>query len=291
MAANSRPAALTVHMRFPLRLVQRPARSPRAILILLVLLAYGLPVSAQAVPSVTTIGSFFSEALQKHPGPVYVAPFFGPGKVASELGVWASNTLAERLSVELNATLVESARAESAREKLLLAPETLAAHGGIAAYIGKQAGAAVVFVGNVELQGDEIIIETAAVETNRFTTISSATLRFRREAIHSTLAQKLVADSIEKANMSVISSAECDVCPPPKRSGNGFERRKSGTVMLRVLIGTDGKPKQIKFMRSLEAGHDIDAVQTVSQWKFKPNRNGRVPIEAWTIVELVFRLH
>jgi protein TonB len=64
-----------------------------------------------------------------------------------------------------------------------------------------------------------------------------------------------------------------------------------GTVVLRVLVGVEGKPEEIRIETS--SGHSVldDAALTaVKQWKFVPALEGNVPISAWVDVPIRYRL-
>src|SRR5277367_3282660 len=44
----------------------------------------------------------------------------------------------------------------------------------------------------------------------------------------------------------------------------------SGTVLLSATIGSDGVPRDLKVVRSLDSGLDEKAITAVLQWKFQP---------------------
>jgi protein TonB len=70
-----------------------------------------------------------------------------------------------------------------------------------------------------------------------------------------------------------------------------MRRREQGTVMLRVLVGTDGKPGQIEIERS-SGSHalDIAARDAVRRWSFRPGMRGGVAYAAWARVPISFKL-
>lgn len=52
----------------------------------------------------------------------------------------------------------------------------------------------------------------------------------------------------------------------------------SGTVMLAILVGTDGRVSEIHLLEKLEPGLDARAITAVSKWRFKPAMRGGVPV-------------
>ncbi len=52
----------------------------------------------------------------------------------------------------------------------------------------------------------------------------------------------------------------------------------SGTVMLSILVGTDGKVSDIHVLEQLEPGLDARAITAVSKWRFKPAMRGATPV-------------
>ena len=59
---------------------------------------------------------------------------------------------------------------------------------------------------------------------------------------------------------------------------------------LSVTIGTDGIPRDIQVIRPLDAGLDIQAVECVKTWRFRPAARDGQPVTAFATVEIRFRL-
>src|SRR5579884_421836 len=76
----------------------------------------------------------------------------------------------------------------------------------------------------------------------------------------------------------------------PDYSEEARKARFQGAVMLRVDIGVDGRPQNIRVAEPLGLGLDEKAIEAVRQWKFRPGmRNGR-PVVMSALVEVHFRL-
>jgi TonB family protein len=63
-----------------------------------------------------------------------------------------------------------------------------------------------------------------------------------------------------------------------------------GAVVLNVVVGEDGSPRQVSVLRSLDPGLDQKAVETVSSWKFRPGMKDGKPVAVQAQIEVNFRL-
>jgi TonB family protein len=66
--------------------------------------------------------------------------------------------------------------------------------------------------------------------------------------------------------------------------------KMQGTVTLFVVIGEDGKAKDIRVLKSLGLGLDEEAVEAVSKWQFRPGMKDGQPVEVRSTIEVNFRL-
>jgi len=83
----------------------------------------------------------------------------------------------------------------------------------------------------------------------------------------------------------------CIYCPDPRYSDEAREAKLQGKVMLRVLVGADGRAAEIRMVQGIGLGLDERAAQTIRTWKFVPAQDaGRHPVPAWVTVEAIFRL-
>ena len=73
--------------------------------------------------------------------------------------------------------------------------------------------------------------------------------------------------------------------PEEQRAGN------SGRVVLRVLVGTDGRVKQVeKVSAASDAFFAAAQRQAFGKWRFKPATKDGVPIEQWKVMSLRFQI-
>ena len=79
--------------------------------------------------------------------------------------------------------------------------------------------------------------------------------------------------------------------PPPRYPPAARRNNEEGTVVLRVLVTTDGMVSRTELDRSSgSAMLDGAALEAVSSWRFVPARRGTQNIEDWVRVLVVFRL-
>lgn len=75
----------------------------------------------------------------------------------------------------------------------------------------------------------------------------------------------------------------------PHLSNPGLGPNPRNPVILSVLIGTDGKPRDVKVTSSAGEAFDQAALEAVRRWRFNPATCGGEPIEMPIDVEVAFR--
>lgn len=79
--------------------------------------------------------------------------------------------------------------------------------------------------------------------------------------------------------------------PPPRYPLTARRNGDEGTVMLRVLVTTEGAAARVELDRtSGSASLDGAALEAVRNWRFVPARRGSQNVEDWVRVPVVFRL-
>lgn len=76
----------------------------------------------------------------------------------------------------------------------------------------------------------------------------------------------------------------------PEYSEEARKAKYSGTVVLSVIVDTEGKAREIKVIKSLGMGLDEKAVEAVDKWKFKPGMKAGSPVNVRAQIEVNFRL-
>jgi TonB family protein len=57
---------------------------------------------------------------------------------------------------------------------------------------------------------------------------------------------------------------------------------------MEAIVATDGRPSQIRVVRSLDPGLDEQAVAAVAKWRFEPGRLGGEPVNVLVTIMLDF---
>ncbi len=79
--------------------------------------------------------------------------------------------------------------------------------------------------------------------------------------------------------------------PDPAYSNVAREVKYQGTVILWLVLGADGSPRNIRIAKPLGMGLDEEAVRAVSGWKFDPATKDGTPVPVMINVEVNFRLY
>jgi TonB family protein len=88
-----------------------------------------------------------------------------------------------------------------------------------------------------------------------------------------------------------VSAPRALYAPDPEYSEEARKAKYQGTVVLWVVVGPDGRPRDIRVARSLGLGLDEKAIDAVRQWKFDPARKDGSPVAVQINVEVNFRLY
>lgn len=79
--------------------------------------------------------------------------------------------------------------------------------------------------------------------------------------------------------------------PDPEYSEEARNAKYQGTVVLWVVVGADGKARDIRVQRSLGMGLDEKAIEAVRRWKFEPAMKDGQPVAVQVNIEVNFRLY
>ena len=78
--------------------------------------------------------------------------------------------------------------------------------------------------------------------------------------------------------------------PEPDFSEEARKAKYQGTVTLSAIIGPDGRPRNLKVVRSLGMGLDEKALEKVRTWLFEPGKRNGQPVSVAMTLEVDFRL-
>ena len=79
--------------------------------------------------------------------------------------------------------------------------------------------------------------------------------------------------------------------PDPEYTDEARQAKYQGTCVLGVIVGPDGKPRDIRVLRGLGMGLDRKAIAAVQQWRFAPATKDGQPVSVQISVEVSFRLY
>jgi TonB family protein len=79
--------------------------------------------------------------------------------------------------------------------------------------------------------------------------------------------------------------------PEPSFSDEARKSKTQGIVLLVLVVGADGHPRDIRVRNSLGMGLDEKAITAVNMWRFQPATLHGQPVAAQIAVEVNFRLY
>jgi TonB family protein len=79
--------------------------------------------------------------------------------------------------------------------------------------------------------------------------------------------------------------------PEPEYSEEARKVKHMGTVVLQLVVGSDGLPRDIRVVRTLGLGLDEKAIEAVRKWRFEPAKKDGKPVAALVSVEVDFHLY
>jgi TonB family protein len=76
----------------------------------------------------------------------------------------------------------------------------------------------------------------------------------------------------------------------PQYSQEALHAKLSGAVLLSIVVGEDGLPRDIRVVRPLGFGLDEKAIEAVMAWRFQPGMKDGHPVPVRAQVQVNFRL-
>src|SRR5271155_4606122 len=77
----------------------------------------------------------------------------------------------------------------------------------------------------------------------------------------------------------------------PIYAAEGRKKKIEGTVVLKILVAADGRPRDIQVTKPLGAGLDQNAIDAVEKWLFRPGTTDGEPVAVYATVEVPFHLN
>lgn len=85
-----------------------------------------------------------------------------------------------------------------------------------------------------------------------------------------------------------VSPPRAILAPDPEYSEEARKANLQGTCVLWLVVGSDGRPRDIRVTRTLGLGLDEKAIEAVKQWKFEPAMKDGRPVAVTINVEVTF---
>jgi TonB family protein len=79
--------------------------------------------------------------------------------------------------------------------------------------------------------------------------------------------------------------------PEPEYSEEARKVKQMGVVVLRLVVGSDGNPRDIQVVRTLGLGLDEKAIEAVKKWRFEPAKKDGKPVAVAVNIEVNFHLY
>jgi TonB family protein len=79
--------------------------------------------------------------------------------------------------------------------------------------------------------------------------------------------------------------------PDPEYSEEARSAKFQGSVLLWLVVGSDGLPHDLKVVRSVGLGLDEKALEAVRMWRFEPGHKNGQAVATQIHVEVTFRLY
>jgi TonB family protein len=88
-----------------------------------------------------------------------------------------------------------------------------------------------------------------------------------------------------------VSAPVATYAPDPEYSKEARDAKLQGTCVLSLIVGPDGKPRDVKVTHSLGLGLDEKAIEAVNTWRFEPARKNGTPVAVRLVAKVNYRLY
>jgi TonB family protein len=243
------------------------------------------------------LGPQMAEALQKAKiRSVLVFDFIGPKKELNALG----QDLAEKFSATLQKssskiTVVDRADVKKLIETNRVAPD-IVRDTEIAWWLATQLKVDAFVLGKLSIDEDKLEIEIGAIATKDGKSVAefsaSTPISDGMKALLTIPVARVFATNTKELEAANGIVPKCLYCPNPKFSEAAVDKRVAGTVRLSVLIGLDGRARNIEIVNAVNYRLTEKAIEAIQSWTFAPGKSadGR-PIEVLTPIEVAFKYY
>jgi TonB family protein len=76
----------------------------------------------------------------------------------------------------------------------------------------------------------------------------------------------------------------------PRYTDAAAKAKIDGAVLISLIVGENGVPRDLRIVRSLEPGLDQNASKAVSNWRFRPGEKDGKPVAVQSTIEIGFHI-
>jgi TonB family protein len=245
--------------------------------VVFLLASASIPHTRAQQPQIDALAASVAKELnKKHEKTVIVFDFVNPDKKSTALGQKIADDFSDALK-KSSASFSVAGRAQIAQavQENRLAPQTLY-DAELKLWFAKKLTAAAMVLGTLEPDGENlnIIVDSYSVKDGKALKEFKVTVPLT-EQMKSLIgtpsdAGKDQSVGLPSSGANGYSTPACLYCPQAKFSELAVKNHTQGTILLVVIVGTDGQAHNIHVVRGLSDGLTESAIETVRSWKFKP---------------------
>jgi TonB family protein len=106
------------------------------------------------------------------------------------------------------------------------------------------------------------------------------------------LASKALPEQLAVAGQDGVGIPTCEYCPPPLYSDEARKAGLQGSVLLVVIVNSEGRAGRTAVTKTPDASLAKQATDTVKNWRFNPATDkGGKPVSVLVPIEVTFRFH
>jgi TonB family protein len=267
--------------------------------VVLLLASASIPCARAQQPQIDAIAARVAEELnKKHEKTVVVFDFVGPDKKSTALGQKIAGDFTDALK-KSSASFSVAGRAQIAQafEENRLSTQALY-DAEFKLWFAKKLTAAAMVLGTLEPDGEnlDIVVDSYIVKDGKalkeFEVTAPLTEQMKLLIDTPADAGKDQSAGLPTSGANGYSVPTCLYCPQAKFSDVAVKNHTQGTILLVVIVGTDGQAHNIHVLRGISDGLTESAIETVQSWKFKPATGpDGVPVAVRQTIEVTFHLY
>lgn len=255
-------------------------------------------VDARAqLPEIDPLATRLADALvHSKQKSVIVFDFWGPDQTLTALGQNCAQSLSTALATgPVPLEVLDRSGIAAACLRHGLSPANT--HDtSIETWIGQDLGAKALVLGQLSVVDDKLEIQITAYRTKDQKWIAG----FKQTSLITNDMRVLMAKEVEsiavktapaQPSSNKYSYPKCVSCPPAEYDRRAADKGLEGTVLLNVIVGTNGKASDIIIIKGLPYGLTQKAIEAVGRWTFKPALTPQgQPVEVRQTIEVTFHL-